>query len=58
MVDVLKCLEFIRLQQDINQDIDAKGETSPWKAAQLDVLVDGMNKEERDWVLDTWEKVL
>ena len=54
MVDVLKCLEFINLQKDINLDIDMKGETSPWKAAQLDVLADKLNEEEIDWVLDMW----
>ncbi len=56
MVDVLKCLEFINLQKDINQDIDMKGETSPWKAAQLDVLVDGMNQEEREFILEGWSE--
>ena len=58
MVNVQKCLEFIRLQKDINEDIRTKGETSPWKAAQLDSLVMDINGEESDWILDTWEKVL
>ena len=54
MIDLHKCIEFIRLQDSINKDIDMKGETSPWKAAQLDVLADKLNEEEIDWVLDMW----
>ena len=54
MIDLNKCIEFIRLQDSINKDIDMKGETSPWKAAQLDVLADKLNEEEIDWVLDMW----
>lgn len=58
MINIDKCLEFTRLQKDINEDIRTKGETSPWKAAQLDSLVMDISGEESDWILDTWEKVL
>ena len=58
MINIDKCLEFISLQKDINDDIRTKGETSPWKVAQLDSLVMDMSGEESDWILDTWKKVL
>ena len=58
MINIDKCLEFISLQKEINEDIRTKGETSPWKAAQLDSLVMSITGEESDWILDTWEKVL
>jgi hypothetical protein len=58
MINIDKCLEFISLQKDINEDIRTEGKTLPWKAERLDVLVVGFNGEENDWILDTWEKVL
>jgi hypothetical protein len=58
MINIDKCLEFISLQKEINEDIRTTGETSPWKAAQLDLLVMNITGEESDWILDTWEKVL
>jgi hypothetical protein len=58
MINIDKCLEFISLQKEINEDIRTEGKTSPWKAERLDVLVMGFNGEENDWILDTWEKVL
>ena len=51
MIDLIKCLAFMKLQVEINNDIDMRGETSPWKAAELDVLVDSMNEFEREWIL-------
>ena len=58
MINIDKCLEFISLQKEINEDIRTEGKTLPWKADRLDVLVMGFNGEENDWILDTWEKVL
>ena len=58
MINIDKCLEFISLQKEINEDIRTEGKTAPWKAERLDVLVMGFNGEENDWILDTWERVL
>jgi hypothetical protein len=58
MINIDKCLEFISLQNDINQDIDTTGQTSPWKAAELDVLGDKLSHEEIDWIEDTLAKAL
>jgi len=58
MINIDKCLEFISLQKEINEDIRTEGKILPWKAERLDVLVMGFNGEENDWILDTWEKVL
>jgi hypothetical protein len=58
MINVTKCLEFIALQKDINQDIDMTGETSPWKAAELDLIIEKLNEQEIDWIAKTWDKVL
>lgn len=58
MINIDKCLEFISLQKEINEDIRTEGKTLPWKADRLDELVMGFNGEENDWILDTWEKVL
>jgi hypothetical protein len=58
MVNIEKCLEFITLQNEINHDIDTTGETSPWKAAQLDLLVEKLSIEDGEWIVDTLAKAL
>ena len=52
MIDLNKCIEFMRLQNSINKDIDMNGETSYDKAAKLEILADSMNDEEIDWILE------
>lgn len=58
MTNFKKCRKFIKLQLEINYDIDVKGETSFKKASQLDVLGDSLNGSEIEWVTKTWRKVL
>ena len=58
MINITKCLKFISLQKDINNDIEMMGQTSIRKANQLDSLVEKLNKQEMDYIIKTWDKVL
>jgi hypothetical protein len=58
MINIQKCLKFISLQKDINNDIEMMGQTSIRKANQLDSMVEKLNKQEMDYIIKTWEKVL
>ena len=58
MINITKCLKFISLQKDINNDIEMMGQTSIRKANQLDAMVEKLNKQEMDYIIKTWNKVL
>jgi hypothetical protein len=58
MINIQKCLKFISLQKDINNDIEMMGQTSIRKANQLDSMVEKLNKQEMDYIIKTWNKVL
>lgn len=58
MINITKCLKFISLQKDINNDIEMMGQTSIRKANQLDSMVEKLNKQEMDYIIKTWDKVL
>jgi hypothetical protein len=58
MINIQKCLKFISLQKDINNDIEMMGQTSIRKANQLDSMVEKLNKQEMDYIIKTWDKVL
>jgi hypothetical protein len=58
MINIEKCLKFISLQKDINNDIEMMGQTSIRKANQLDSMVEKLNKQEMDYIIKTWDKVL
>jgi hypothetical protein len=58
MINITKCLKFISLQKDINNDIEMMGQTSIRKANQLDAMVEKLNKQELDYIIKTWNKVL
>lgn len=58
MTNFKKCRKFIKLQLEVNHDIDVKGETSFKKASRLDILGDSLNHLEIEWVIKTWGKVL
>ena len=58
MINIQKCLKFISLQKDINNDIEMMGQTSIRKANQLDSMVEKLNKQEIDYIIKTWDKVL
>jgi hypothetical protein len=58
MINITKCLKFISLQKDINNDIEMMGQTSIRKANQLDAMVEKLNKQEMDYIIKTWDKVL
>jgi len=58
MINIQKCLKFISLQKDINNDIEMMGQTSIRKANQLDAMVEKLNKQEMDYIIKTWDKVL
>jgi len=58
MINIEKCLKFISLQKDINNDIEMMGQTSIRKANQLDAMVEKLNKQEMDYIIKTWDKVL
>jgi len=58
MINITKCLKFISLQKDINNDIEMMGQTSIRKANQLDTMVEKLNKQEMDYIIKTWDKVL
>jgi hypothetical protein len=58
MINITKCLKFISLQKDINNDIEMMGQTSIRKANQLDSMVEKLNKQEMDYIIKTWNKVL
>ena len=58
MINIQKCLKFISLQKDINNDIEMMGQTSIRKANQLDAMVEKLNKQEMDYIIKTWNKVL
>ena len=50
MIDLIKCLAVIKLQNEIDNEIDMTGGTSPWKMAELDVMLDKLNELEIEWV--------
>jgi hypothetical protein len=52
MINIQKCLEFKKLQWDINSDIDQIGYTTIAKADRLDEIVDNLTKEEMDYILE------
>jgi hypothetical protein len=58
MINIQKCLKFISLQKDINNDIEMMGQTSIRKANQLDSMIEKLNKQEMDYIIKTWDKVL
>jgi hypothetical protein len=58
MINIDKCLKFISLQKDINNDIEMMGQTSIRKANQLDSMIEKLNKQEMDYIIKTWDKVL
>jgi hypothetical protein len=58
MINITKCLKFISLQKDINNDIEMMGQTSIRKANQLDSMVEKLNKQEMDYIIKIWDKVL
>ena len=58
MINITKCLKFISLQKDINNDIEMMGKTSLRKATQLDSMIEKLNKQEMDYVIKTWDRVL
>ena len=51
MIDLIKCAEFIKLQNMINADIDRKGETTLERADKLDRMLDRLTDEEMDFML-------
>lgn len=58
MINIEKCLKFISLQKDINNDIEMMGQTSLRKAVQLDLMIEKLNAQEMDYIIRTWSKVL
>lgn len=58
MINIEKCLKFISLQKDINNDIEMMGQTSLRKAVQLDSMIEKLNAQEMDYIIKTWDKVL
>jgi hypothetical protein len=58
MINIEKCLKFISLQRDINNDIEMMGKTSLRKAAQLDRIIEKLNQQEMDYIVKNWNKVL
>lgn len=58
MINIDKCLEFIALQKDINNDINTVGQTTAEKADKLDTMVESLTKQDMDYIIETWDKVL
>ena len=54
MIDLIKCAEFIKLQNMINADIDRNGETTLEKADKLDRMLDRLTDEEMDFMLSDY----
>lgn len=52
MINFQKCLEFKKLQWDINSDIDQIGYTTIAKADRLDEMVEDLTREEMDYILE------
>jgi hypothetical protein len=52
MLNIQKCIEFKKLQWDINSDIDQIGYTTIAKADLLDEMVDNLTTEEMDYILE------
>ncbi len=52
MVDIIKCLEFKKLQWSINADIDQIGYTTIVKADRLDEMVEELTPEEIEYILE------
>jgi len=52
MINFQKCLEFKKLQWDINSDIHQIGYTTIAKADRLDVMVEELTTEEMDYILE------
>lgn len=51
MIDLIKCAEFIKLQNMINADIDRTGQTTLEKADKLDKILDRLTDEEMEFML-------
>jgi len=52
MINFAKCIEFKKLQWDINSDIDQIGYTTIAKADRLDEMVLDLTPEEMDYILE------
>lgn len=52
MIDYKKCIEFKKLQWDINSDIDQIGYTTIAKADKLDEIVDSLTPEEVKYIAE------
>jgi hypothetical protein len=52
MINIQKCLEFKKLQWDINSDIHQIGYTTIVKANRLDAMVEDLTTEEMDYILE------
>jgi len=52
MINFQKCIEFKKLQWDINSDIHQIGYTTIAKADKLDAMVEELTTEERDYILE------
>jgi hypothetical protein len=56
MINFQKCIEFKKLQWDINSDIHQIGYTTIAKADRLDAMVDNLTPEEMDYILEWKDK--
>jgi hypothetical protein len=52
MINFAKCIEFKKLQWDINSDIDQIGYTTIAKADRLDEMVDNLTPEEVKYIAE------
>ena len=52
MLNIQKCIEFKKLQWDINSDIDQIGYTTIAKADRLDEMVDDLTPEEVKYIAE------
>ena len=52
MLNIQKCIEFMKLQWDINSDIDQIGYTTIAKADRLDEMVDDLTPEEVKYIAE------
>lgn len=52
MINFQKCIEFKKLQWDINSDIDQIGYTTIAKADRLDEMVEELTPEEIEYILE------
>ena len=52
MLNIQKCIEFMKLQWDINSDIDQIGYSTIAKTDKLIAMVDNLTPEEEAYILE------